>query len=109
MTQNKVGQITMRIGPIECKVHYDGNVMSIGLLNSANEKLFTLGIGQPGTFNFTASLGEEHTLLLWGEVAINGRRLQVGETSVTPKDETVRIEAQTPFAYFCRFERRGDL
>jgi len=109
MTQNKVGQITMRIGPIECKVHYDGNVVSIGLLNAANEKLFTLGIGQPGTYDFTASLGEEHTLLLWGDLTINGRLLRVGETAVASRDETVRMEAQTTFAYFCRFERRGDL
>ena len=109
MTQNKVGQITLRIGPIECKVHYDGNVVSIGLLNSANEKFFTLGIGQAGTYDFTASLGAEHVLLLWGDLTINGQDLQVGETSFTPKDEAVHMEARTAFAYFCRFERRGDL
>jgi len=109
MTQNKVGQITMRIGPIECKVYYDGNVVSIGLLNSANEKLFTLGIGQPGTYDFTARLGAEHVTLLWGELTLNGQNLQVGETNITPKDEAVRMEAKTTFAYFCRFERRGDL
>ncbi len=108
MTQHKVGQITMRIGPIECKVHYDGNVVSIGLLNSSNEKLFTLGIGRPGIYDFTAHLGDEHVTLLWGELTINGRNLQVGETSTTPKDDAVRMAATTAFAYFCRFERRGD-
>src|SRR3989344_4738252 len=104
MAQNKVGQITMRLGLIEGRVHYDGNVVSIGLLNSAGEKLFTLGIGQAGIYDFTARLGTEHITLLWGEMAINGDSLQVSEIYTTLQNEAVYIEAKTAFAYFCRFE-----
>ncbi|MDO8509801.1 MAG: hypothetical protein Q7S24_01530 [bacterium] len=90
---------------IEHKAFSGGNFQSVGLVPDVGLKVYTVGIGLPGEYEFVALLGAEVITIIDGVATINGTVLTVGKTIRIANGKTVRILAEEPFAYHCRFMR----
>jgi purine/pyrimidine-nucleoside phosphorylase len=79
----------------------DGKFQNLKFSDAGQET--SVGVIEPGEFNFTTDQ-EEAVTCLTGQITVNGTTLKPGERVFIPKDTPFTISATSPSSYLCIYK-----
>jgi len=81
--------------------YFEGAVQSLGF--SDDNGRATVGVVEPGDYDFGTAKTEERITVTTGKLTINGREYRMGETCTIPTGEVILIAAEVFSSYVCRY------
>lgn len=83
-------------------VYFDGAVQSLGFRNGTQD--CTVGVIEPGLYDFGKADRQETITVLTGYITVNGDSVIAGEKVVIIPGQTIVIGATDPAAYLYRYD-----
>ncbi len=86
---------------ITAKTYFGGSVQSLGFQDGTQR--CTVGVVDPGTYDFGKAEHRETIAILTGYLTINGTNYFPGERCEISAGDSIQIEAKSTASYLCRY------
>ena len=83
-------------------IYFDGNVQSLGFSIFGED--VTVGVIEPGEYDFGLASREEQITVLAGALFVHGVSAALGTEIHIAKGEQIVLKAVTSVAYICRYK-----
>jgi len=86
---------------IKHNVYFDGAVQSLGFQDGNQD--YTIGVVEPGVWDFGEATRPETITILTGYLRISGATITTGKTITINPGVSIVIEAKGAASYLCRY------